>query len=221
MNDCMNAEMRDQLPELLHNRLDVARRGDILAHVAGCAACRDEIELLRTARAMFDAQTPRVDVHYVVNALPLAKPPVAPQSVRVQRRRPVWTDWRIAAAVTLLVAGGSSVAVLRRDAGSAATIGQAVLPDRASGGQEQSDSSAARTPAHRAPELTPTPRGTVAADAQSSGAGIGASRLGDLTEQQLETLLGEIDRLQATPITDPEPVSLRVRENTSGAPEGA
>src|SRR5512146_2882161 len=127
MNDCSNAEIRDQLPELVHDRLDAARRAEIVAHLSGCAECRAELELLGAARAMFDAQTPRVDVTYIVNALPLARPRVAP----VEHRRPKWTDWRIAAAVTLIVAGGSSLAVLRNGGRYAAPAGatiQAAVP---------------------------------------------------------------------------------------------
>ena len=213
MNDCMNAEIRDQLPELVHDRLDAPRRAEILAHVATCADCRDEVELLRAARAMFDAQTPRVDVSYIVNALPLAKP----GAVRVERRRPVWSDWRIAAAVTLLIAGGSSVAVLNRDGGSPVSAPDTVAPSRATIAPTHLDSAASNVQAQPTPR-EPLPR-TVAAT-EEQGAGLGSSRLGDLSEKQLETLLGEIDQLQTTPITDPEPVSLRVRENTSGGPEG-
>jgi hypothetical protein len=215
MNDCLNAEIRDQLPEFVHDRLGAARRAEIVAHVAACADCRDEVELLRAARAMFDRQTPRVDVTYVVNALPLAKPRVASAT----RRRAVWTDWRIAAAVTLLVAGGSSLAVLRRDRGAAVVPHDTLLampPVSVVPAQPDSAATSARqqpTPAQRAEA---TPRTVVALDDQ----GLGASRLGDLSEQQLQTLLDEIDQLPATPITDPEPVSLRVRENPSGAPEG-
>jgi hypothetical protein len=51
--------------------------------------------------------------------------------------------------------------------------------------------------------------------------GLGASRLGDLDEKQLKALLTEIDQLQATPITEPDPVTIRV--DTKGSttnPEG-
>lgn len=215
MNDCMNAEIRDQLPDLVHDRLDASRRDAVLAHVASCADCRDEIELLRAARAMFDRQTPRVDVNYVVKALPLAKP----RGVPVERRRPLWSDWRIAAAVTLLIVGGGSVAVLNQQRGGSAALGDslraaqpvAIVPARA-------DSTASSTPqtTARAPKNEPTLSTEVASEEQ----GIGSSRLSDLTEQQLQALLDEIDELQATPITDPEPVSLRVRDNASRAPEG-
>lgn len=217
MNDCMNAEIRDQLPELVHDRLDAARRAEILAHVATCVDCRDEVELLRAARAMFDAQTPRVDVSYIVNALPLAKP----RAVRVERRRPVWSDWRIAAAVTLIVAGGSSVAVMHRDRANPAALADTVQQPRVAAAPARSDSAptSAQATIATTPHEAPTTTAVVASDEQ--GSGLGSSRLGDLTEQQLKTLLNDIDQLQPTPITDPEPVSLRVRDNVAGRPEGA
>ena len=215
MNDCMNAEIRDQLPELVHDRLDAARRAEVLAHVAACAECRDEVELLRAARAMFDAQTPRVDVRYVVDALPSAKRRVA----RAERRRPVWSDWRIAAAVTLVVAGGSSVAVMNRDRDAVVAVRDTVQPVQIGGVpvQPESGSSSVRAPVTQPQHQAPTPS-TIVADEQ--GSGLGSSRLNDLSEQQLRALLNEIDQLQATPMTEPEPVSLRVRDNSSLAPEG-
>ena len=217
MNDCSNAEIRDQLPELVHDRLDAARRAEIAAHLSGCAECRAEMELLGAARAMFDAQTPRVDVTYIVNALPLARPRVAP----VEHRRPKWTDWRIAAAVTLIVAGGSSLAVLR-NGGRYAAPADATIQAAVPVAPVNSDSSSSITRTQPAPGSQTTPgRAAVLASSGDQSSGLGATRLGDLTEQQLKTLLDEIDQLQPTPITDPEPVSIRVRENSSGAPEGA
>src|SRR5437868_2070019 len=104
MNDCSNAEIRDRLPDLLHDRLDARVRAEVAAHVAGCADCQAELKLLRSARAMFIAQAPRVDVGRIVQALP----------TRAQTRRRSWVNWRVAAAVTFLVVGGGSVAVMSR-----------------------------------------------------------------------------------------------------------
>ena len=52
MNDCPNAEIRDQLPDLLHDRLDASARAAVTAHVASCVDCRDELELLRGVHGM-------------------------------------------------------------------------------------------------------------------------------------------------------------------------
>src|SRR6185295_1657559 len=114
MNDCSNADIRDQLPDLLHDRLTVSARAVVLAHVEGCTDCRDELELLRGVRGALVAQTPRVDIAYIVGALPKAPARTTAPSVATKRR---WADWRVAAAITVLVAGGSSVAILNRAPG--------------------------------------------------------------------------------------------------------
>src|SRR5262245_4892473 len=108
MNDCVNAEMRDRLPELLHDRLPANVRAELVAHVTACADCREELELLRALRSMLAAPAPRVDVASIVGALPKA-----PSQLRPRLRR-TWADWRIAAAVTILAVGGSSVALINR-----------------------------------------------------------------------------------------------------------
>jgi hypothetical protein len=43
-------------------------------------------------------------------------------------------------------------------------------------------------------------------------------RLDDLSADQLQTLLGEIDNLQATPMTDPTPVVVPVTLTSDGGP---
>jgi len=215
MNDCQNAEIRDQLPDLLHDRLDAPRRAVVLAHVEACAECRDELELLRSARAMLYAGTPKVDVNWVVNALPAA----APRALRVEHRRPVWSDWRIAAAVALVVAGGGSFAVLRQQHDRVpAAMNAAEINTAKAGAPARPDSTGGAEPS----QVTPAPIAPTRDNVVASEAGLGSGRLGDLTEQQLAKLLDEIDQLQATPITDPEPVSLRVGgDNGSSGPEGA
>ena len=45
------------------------------------------------------------------------------------------------------------------------------------------------------------------------------ARLADLNERELKALLSEIDQLQAVPITEPEPVTIRVNSKGS-SPEG-
>src|SRR5581483_8845655 len=129
MNDCRNADIRDQLPDLVHERLEVRARAAVVAHVDGCADCRAELELLQSMRGVLVASTPKVDISYIVQALPkpapqtattltastASIPSTAPNGVRFAPPRRTWGDWRIAAAVTLFVVGGSSVAVLHRN----------------------------------------------------------------------------------------------------------
>ncbi len=217
MNDCPNAEMRDRLPDLLHDRLDARTRAAVAAHVADCADCRAELALLEGVRGMMVARTPRVDINYVVNALPKQYA----KTGRVAPRHRTWVDWRIAAAVTVLVVGGGSVAVMNRAQTSSVV---AVAPDSSRSVARSTDtttpsdsavSSNSKAPVARAPSA----RQTVARADEAPAAS--ALATGDLNEQQLRLLLDEINQLQAVPITEPEPVTIRVNSGASSSPEGA
>lgn len=232
MSDCPNAEIRDLLPDLLHDRLDAPTRARVVAHVDGCADCRAELELLRSMRGALERGTPRIDVGRVAAALP------SPRRARPEpaRRRPAWADWRIAATVTLLAAGGTSLAVMRtlRDDGESPTESPAmvtahqdsarvapvapVIPNAvASGGSRTSDTApksaidsrhTSPPPVHRASPQSPAPTEVASADEQ--GGDLAPSRVSDLSAKQLKALLTDIDHMEATPITEPEPVTLRV-----------
>jgi anti-sigma factor RsiW len=103
MIDCPNGEMRDQLPDFVHDQLNATARAAVAAHVAHCAACTAEVTLLRELRRTLPTG-PTVDVGRIVAALP------APSRLsRDSRRR---FGWRVAAAIAALVVGGSSAAIL-------------------------------------------------------------------------------------------------------------
>jgi len=211
MNDCTNAMMRDQLPDLLHERLDASARAVVLAHVNECVDCRDEMQLLRDVQRTLAARAPRVDINYVIGALPKAP---APKTVRLEPRRRIWSDWRVAAAVTLLVAGGGSFALMNStsvtpvatviDTPSAVAVTPAVTTPVAETANE------ARTVAAK----TATPA-EVATSEDPANASVGDSRLGDLNEQQLQALISDIQGFRAVPATEPEPVSIRVPKTGS------
>lgn len=98
MRDCMNAEMKDLLPDLLQGSGAAELHARVRAHLESCAECRDELELLRRLRGA--AVTPRIDTASIVAALPRY-----PARWRRAARSPLL---RIAAAV-VLVAGGVTV----------------------------------------------------------------------------------------------------------------
>src|SRR5262245_37610449 len=194
MNDCVNAEMRDRLPDLLNDRLSANERAEVVAHVAACADCREELELLGAIRSMLSAPAPRVDVARVVSALP--KPPS--QSTRRPTRR-TWADWRIAATVTILAVGGSSVALLNRT--------RHVGPVRVDAASPIADSTPATTSGQMLTSKTPSD--TNQDSEPSSGLGM-SGHLDDLDDAQVEALINEIENMKAVPITEPEPVSMKV-----------
>jgi hypothetical protein len=217
MNDCPNAEIRDQLPDLIHERLEVSMRAAVLAHVADCVDCREELELLRGVRGALVMQTPRIDITHIVAALPKpsARPAIAPAAVRRGRRM----DWRIAAAVTFLAVGGSSVALLNRTTG--VSIGNevpAVAPQIVAPVAPVT----ATAPTTAAVVDNPTrPAETVASNDEQAAVDVSpGGRFANMNEGQLKALLGEIDHLEAVPVTEPEPVSIRVDAKNPAAPEG-
>src|SRR3954463_14620929 len=109
MNDCSNADIRDRLPDLLHERLDVSARATVAAHLDDCVDCREELQLLKSVHGILLAQSTHIDTFKIAQAIPAYRPAPARAATRT------WaTSWRIAAAVTLLAVGGGSVAVLRR-----------------------------------------------------------------------------------------------------------
>jgi hypothetical protein len=114
MMDCPNVEMRDRLPDLANESLEPAARVLIIAHIAECAACAAEIEIIRETRVLMLAATPRVNVAAIVSALP--QHGVRPITSAKSASGRAWGTWRIAAAAAFLAAGLGSYAVLRPDA---------------------------------------------------------------------------------------------------------
>lgn len=114
MIECSNVEMRDRLPDLANDTLEPAVRELVMVHLAACAECTAEIEILRTTRLMLLKTTPKVNVAGIVSALPrygvtsINAAPSAP-------RRTWASSWHLAAAMTFIAAGIGSYAVLRPD----------------------------------------------------------------------------------------------------------
>jgi anti-sigma factor RsiW len=106
MNDCLNVEIRELLPEYLSGALSATRRADVEAHLATCEDCEDELTVLRLVREAY-AEAPAVNVDAIVAALPR------------RASRPAVRTWRrnhalqIAAAISFIALGGMSLAVAR------------------------------------------------------------------------------------------------------------
>src|SRR6476646_7099815 len=103
MNDCMNAEVRDALPDLMHGRLSDLNTVTMKAHVETCADCREELRLLEEVRASAPL-APRIDVSTIVAALPAPMPSAAYQlviSAPALARRSHSTMWKVAAAAAI------------------------------------------------------------------------------------------------------------------------
>ena len=186
MTDCPNGLMRDLLPEYAHGMLgadDAARVAEHLAeHLAACAMCRNELALLGRVQAGLALGVPRMDVAAIVAALPKAPPQPQP-AVRVMPRpwvrRHVW-QYAAAAGLVLVVGGGI---VWRR------------APDAAAVRVADSSHVAAAIGA----ESTQSPASVQSENGITFGGG-----LSDLSLNDLQALLGQMDSVRTLPSTDPE-----------------
>jgi len=178
--------MRELLPELLDDALGEGDRGRVEAHLAGCSACAEELALLRSARAVMRAVSPpRIDTAAIVAALP--RPTRVHSPSPVARRSPHL--FRLAAAVSFISLGGISLAVVRSYF-SAPSVGVV-------------DSVAA----NQAESLRTAPPLAVADGAEGGTTARGVSlhpSLTDLDDADLESLLAELEELEAAPMAEPE-----------------
>jgi len=106
MSECMEREIQEMLPDVLHGTIGPADRARIDAHLATCGTCREELEVLRAVHgaAVF---TPPIDVESIVRQLPpygIALPTPVERRVRT----PI-TRWLVAAGFALVAFGAGSV----------------------------------------------------------------------------------------------------------------
>ena len=203
MNDCPNGDIRDLLPDLLHDRLDASERERVESHVATCEPCAAELGLLRDLRATM-RRVPAIDTSAIAASIPAYRVPV--------RRR--WTAWRAAAAIAAIAVGGTSIAVANRQSGVPIVVekpsndvpnGARPAPNPAEGAAPgsspiaRSPQVAAATPPGR-PDVT-TPGATAMVDQELAMAG---GTVTDLSDGELDALLDELETFDAVPSTDVE-----------------
>jgi len=182
MRDCSNAEIRDLLPELVNGRLSGERLAQVRAHLVECDLCQAEVALLERAKAVLVVGTPSIDTAGIVRALPVP-------GIRPRQRS---FDWRIAAAITVFMAGGGGVAVVYN--------GWSTHPP--------ADSVVAVAPAS-----------AVAGRADGSELSVSGD-LSGLTDEQLRALLGKIEVIEALPAAEARvaaPLSGDVPVDNTGA----
>lgn len=210
MRECDNEDLRDALPGYVAGRLAGPDHARVAEHIAGCADCAAEAELLRVAHQVMMQDVPRVDARRIVAALPAppravtgpvlvhsdagiasagrATRPVVQRPARASGFRPMWTGWRIAAAVSTIAVGGLSVAVLRDL--SATRHGPATVPAVVASAATRS---AAATPGGDTEHIA-------SADA---GIALGGG-LSDLSDVEMEGLLKDLDGIEASPSDEPD-----------------
>jgi anti-sigma factor RsiW len=101
--DCPNTEIRDLLPDMLHDNLGATDRLRVEQHLAGCLACAAEMELL-------------VRVYALGAAAPLNADGIAGTISPYRRRRIASMPplVRIAAGIALIAVGSASYSIASR-----------------------------------------------------------------------------------------------------------
>ena len=213
MSECPRDDMRDRLPDLLHERLDPATRAEVARHVASCAACAEELELLRSMRRALST-APQVDAARIAAALAAsraaapAEPNVRQLAPRAAPRAGRRAAWRIAAALVIAALGVSGWLLVHRLPGAPA------LPVAAAPSHVDSTAAAPTVVAAR-------PRGpghSHAVAAPQVPPSLLASRPGlvmdggvtDLSDGDMRMLLQSLDSLSAVPDADPAPMSYQI-----------
>ena len=188
MSDCTNLDLRDLLPDFARGALTGPSRVALDAHLATCAACRAELEVVRKAHAALSAAPP-VDTARIAAAVTRATAlrREATTSVAQARRRRAWGSgaparraWLAAASVAAIAAAVLLASNLRRDP---ASLGGAPVV-------VQSDEPAAPTPVASEPTRPATPRPIPDAELVMGG---GVSDLADADLESLLEVLQQVD----------------------------
>lgn len=211
MTQCTRDDMRDRLPDLLHDRLDAAARAEVARHVASCAECAAELELLRSMRRAL-SPAPRVDVSRIAAAVaashaPDVRPLGAPRAAPVRRRM----AWRIAAA-GVVAALGITTWVLAHQPTPGAPIVVATTPPH----HTDSVPPAPRVVAAQPPSSRHPSTATKSPEAPQMLASRGLVMDGgvtDLSDGDMRQLLQSLDSLRAIPDADPAPVNYQLDDD--------
>ena len=217
MNDCMNTEVRDALPDLAHGRLGKLDVATMSAHVETCGDCRAELALIQQVRhsAPF---APRMNPESIAAAIP----PYAGAATmaRTAASRDGRSMWRLslmaAAALVVFAIGGLSIrggedkvpdAAPHRDVASAPA--NALAPDVGAEDSTTLPASPAMTAAPAASSRAPV----VGERLVASLSLVGGTQ--DLSEAQLESLLSDLEGMESLPSEEPQSVTHSV-ENFEG-----
>jgi anti-sigma factor RsiW len=200
MSDCTNLEVRDLLPDLARGALTGSSLVAVEQHVAGCASCRAELALVRNARAVLGA-TPAVDTSRIAAAVARSTGirREATKAVGRTRRRRAWS--LTAPSRRVWLAAASIVAV----------AGAAVLAMSVARGPGAPDVApvVARVETPSVPAPVTRDRGEPvrsATPATSRAEIVMGGTVSDLADADLESLLRELDGLDAQ--LDVEPAAV-------------
>lgn len=229
MTECRTPEMQELLPDYVSGSLDATAAALVEQHLSICDPCRDDIAVLRLARAVRPKAVP-VDTAKIVAGLPRPTPtlrlvgssndtsPSAATTASRPRRRWSASVWQVAAAFGVMIVGGSSLIVSRNS-----PISLTGARSNAAQMAEAAESAMARTTA-----LSGTMSSATVA-ALDSPANIGRAGLearvsvsygdlGDYSEAELQRMLDRLEKWDGSSSTEPLPTLPVVSHSGGSAP---
>lgn len=195
MNKCTESGIQEMLPDLLHGSLTADARGRVEAHLATCEECREDLKVLRTVQsaAVF---APTIDVDRVVRQIPPYRTIVPAVELPARPRR---LSWLVAATLTIAIVGAGSLLVLREDAPPASIAARTQEPSVQVPTQPTPVPSIAREP------IAP-PNALVGTTVPHTPTLALAANVDGLSDGDLAQLMDEMNRFDALPASEPEPV---------------
>jgi len=229
MTDCLSAEMRDAMPDVIHGGLHPARLAEVKAHIASCEQCSAELELLRSVVSSSPI-SPAIDVRRIVAALPVAAKRgfllhrgngemASTPAASVSGTQSIWSRpaLRIAAAIAVVAAGGLSLLVGREVLDPEVQVGRNTVRVEATGAPVTASTSVVPVAPSVAQSNAPSSLSELATGA---GSGLLISEVQQLSDEHLVALLSEMGNIDAVPAAEPEAIAPALTEaDTSGASE--
>ena len=201
MNDCVNAEVRDALPDYLNHRLSDLDTATMREHIESCADCRAELALLSEARASA-VLAPKMNVDRIASALPAyGSVPAHPAGTGSRR------SWMLVAAAAIVAIGGWAIST-RQNTENAAPSVASVTTERGAPVQE-SKAAQSETPVV-ATNASPKPA-TGSNEVQVASLSL-VGGTDDLSDDDLETLVAALDGIDAVPSVEPASVTTTVED---------
>ena len=230
MTECRTPEMQDLLPDYVSASLDATAAALVEQHLSICDPCRDDIAVLRLARAVRPKAVP-VNIAQIVAGLPRPTPtlrlvgpsndtsPIAAvTSGSRPRRRWSASVWQVAAAVGVMVVGGTSLIVSRNSPISltGARSNEAQLAEAAESALARTTASAGTTPSATVAALdSPANMGSAGRESRVS---VSYGDLGDYSEAELQRMLDRLEKWDGSSSTEPLPTLPVVSHSGGSAP---
>jgi anti-sigma factor RsiW len=191
MNKCIDTEIQEMLPDLIHEALDGTERRRVEAHLATCESCAEDLHVLRIVKsaAVF---APTIDTDRVVRQIPPYRM-IVPGVEQPQRTRMV--SWLVAAGVALAIVGGGTM-MISNQSRTSTSVASSVAPDS----QLQ------------VPVFVSTPDSVVPVGAGSPSVATptlalaSSADVSSLSDGDLQQLINDMDQFDALPAAEPEPV---------------